>query len=60
VSIGAGSVIERSRVRDTIVGEGARVVSSEINDSLVGDGAVVESFDGSVSVSDHSEVHGAR
>ena len=60
VSIGAGSVIERSRVRDTIVGEGARIVSSEINDSLVGDGALVEGFDGVLSVSDHSEVRGAK
>jgi glucose-1-phosphate thymidylyltransferase len=56
VSIGAGSRIERSRVRDTIVGEGASVVDSSLAGSLIGDAAVVDGAQGQVNVSDHSVV----
>jgi len=56
VSIGAGSRIERSRVRDTIVGEGASVVDSSLVGSLIGDAAVVDGAQGQLNVSDHSVV----
>jgi glucose-1-phosphate thymidylyltransferase len=56
VSIGAGSVVERSVLRDTIVGERARVVASTLDHSLVGDSAVVEGVSGSVTVGNDSEV----
>ncbi|HEY2162951.1 MAG TPA: hypothetical protein VGH04_03125, partial [Gemmatimonadaceae bacterium] len=56
VSIGAGSRIERSRVRDTIVGQGASVLDSSLAGSLIGDAAVVDGAQGQVNVSDHSVV----
>ena len=56
VSVGAGSRIERSRIRDTIVGERASIVDSELAGSLIGDAAVVDGAQGQVNVSDHSVV----
>ena len=56
VSISAGTVIERSTLRDTIVGGGSRIVESRLRDSLLGDEVVVQGVTGAVSVGDHSEV----
>jgi len=56
VSVGAGSRIERSRIRDTIVGERASIIDSELAGSLIGDAAVVDGAQGQVNVSDHSVV----
>jgi glucose-1-phosphate thymidylyltransferase len=60
VSIGAGSTIDGSELRDTIVGSGSRVASSQLHNSLIGDAAVVEGVRGEVNVSDHSVVKVAR
>ncbi len=56
VSIGSGSRIERSRLRDTIVGQGASVIDSSLAASMIGDAAVVDGAQGQVNVSDHSVV----
>jgi glucose-1-phosphate thymidylyltransferase len=56
VSIGKGSTIERSQLRDTIVGEGASIVDSSLASSLIGDAAIVDGAHGQVNVSDHSVV----
>jgi glucose-1-phosphate thymidylyltransferase len=56
VSIGAGSRLEGSELRDTIVGSGSTVVNSMLTDSLIGDAAVVEGVRGQINVSDHSVV----
>ena len=56
VSISAGTTIERSTLRDTIVGGKARVVESRLRDSLLGDEVVVQGVTGAVCVGDHSEV----
>jgi glucose-1-phosphate thymidylyltransferase len=58
VSIGAGTVIENSTIRDTIIGARSRIVWSKLINSLVGDEAVVEGMEGEVSVSDHAQVRG--
>jgi glucose-1-phosphate thymidylyltransferase len=58
VSIGAGSEIVDSALRDTIVGEGSRITGTTLANSLIGDGAVVEDFEGEITISDHSEVRG--
>lgn len=60
VSIGAGSVIEGSTLRDTIVGDGATIKHSTLQNSLIGDAAVVEGFSGELTVSDHCEIRGDR
>jgi glucose-1-phosphate thymidylyltransferase len=60
VSIGAGTEIVGSTVRDAVIGEGARIARSRLQQSLVGDAAVIEDFEGEVSLGDHSELHGRR
>ena len=56
VSLGAGSRVEGSHLRDTIVGAGSTVRNSTLNGSMVGDGAVIDGVRGQVNVSDHSTV----
>ena len=56
VSIGAGSRVERSTLRDTIIGNGAIVTGSTLASSMIGDSAVVDGAKGRVNVSDHSVV----
>ncbi len=58
VSIGTGTTVEGSTLRDTIVGEGARISGSTLHDSLLGDAVVVEGFSGQATAGDHSEVRG--
>ncbi|HEU4995110.1 MAG TPA: sugar phosphate nucleotidyltransferase [Gemmatimonadaceae bacterium] len=56
VSISAGTVIEDSTLRDTIVGTKSRIVGSQLHDSLVGDEVVVEGLSGELTIGDHSEI----
>src|SRR5256885_1748205 len=56
VSLGAGSTVEGSELRDTIAGEQVKVLRSKLTGSLLGDSAVVEGVRGSVNVGDHSTV----
>jgi glucose-1-phosphate thymidylyltransferase len=56
VSIGAGSTVEKSELRDTIVGTGATVSNSKLALSMIGDAAVVDGVTGRLNVSDHSVV----
>ncbi len=56
VAIGAGSRLEGSELRDTIVGNDSTVTNSKLNDSMIGDSAVVEGVRGQINVSDHSVV----
>ncbi len=56
VSIGAGTTVDGSSLRDTIVGTGARIVGSTVHDSMIGDGAVVEGLSGRLTIGDHSEI----
>ena len=58
VSIGAGTVIEDSEVRHSIVGTKATITSSQVHDSLIGDETVVRRTRGSLTLGDHSEVLG--
>jgi glucose-1-phosphate thymidylyltransferase len=56
VSVSAGSTIEASELRDTIVGAKSTVRRSQLVNSMVGDEAVVEGIKGEITISDHSEV----
>jgi glucose-1-phosphate thymidylyltransferase len=56
VSIGAGSRVEGSTLRDTIVGSGAVIINATLAKSMIGDSAVVDGVHGSVNISDHSVV----
>jgi len=56
VSIGSGSRIEGSQLRDTIVGTGTTVSNSALTGSMIGDAAVIDGARGTLNVSDHSVV----
>jgi glucose-1-phosphate thymidylyltransferase len=58
VSVSAGSTIEDSQLRDTIIGAKSLVRRSTLTNSLIGDEAIVEGIRGEMTISDHSEVRG--
>ncbi len=58
VTVGAGTRIVRSTLRDAIIGDDARVEAAELHDSLVGDRTVVRSVTGSLNVGDDASVLG--
>src|SRR5918911_3455175 len=60
VSIGRGTTVQDSELRDTIVGTKSRIVRSRISNSLIGDSAVIEGLTGELTVADHSEVRNTK
>ncbi|MGZ8471536.1 MAG: sugar phosphate nucleotidyltransferase [Gemmatirosa sp.] len=56
VSIGAGTTVEGSTLRDTIIGTHSRVTGARLTNSIIGDAVKLEGLSGSVTVGDHSEV----
>jgi glucose-1-phosphate thymidylyltransferase len=56
VSIGAGTVVEGSELRDTIVGANGRVTRCRLERSYVGDAVTIEGLSGQANVGDHSVV----
>jgi len=56
VSIGTGSTVEKSELRDTIVGARSRILRSKLARSLVGDEVLLDGVEGEVTVGDHSEI----
>jgi len=56
VSLGAGSIVEHSTLRDTIAGSNCRIVRSTLVNSLIGDDVIVAGAKGEVTLGDHSEV----
>ena len=56
VSIGAGSVIEDSKIEHTIIGEKSKITRSKLSNSLVGDEAIIDGVNGTLTVGDNSEV----
>ena len=57
VSIGAGSIIDNSVIRDAVIGEKTRITRSELRNSLVGSEVHLAGVKGEVTMGDHSEVH---
>jgi glucose-1-phosphate thymidylyltransferase len=56
VTIGRGSRIENSVLRDVIIGQGSKVTGSELHDSLLGSHVDIRGVKGQLSVADHSEI----
>ena len=56
VSIGTGSVIEDSKIDNTIIGEKSKIARSTLSNSLVGDEVIIEGVNGTMTVGDNSEV----
>ena len=59
VTVGRGTTIRGSRLRDTIVGEASRIEDSDLHDSLIGDEVVIRAVRGQVDVGDQSVVNGS-
>src|SRR5688500_10971600 len=60
VTLGAGSVVEDSELKDTLVGERTKILRSVLHDSLIGDEAHVEGVRGELTMGDQSEVPGTQ
>lgn len=58
VSLGAGSVIRQSTVRDTVAGEQVTITNASLHDCFLGDHVRVEGVAGSINIGDHSEIRG--
>ncbi len=58
VSVGTGTTVDGSTLRDTIVGNDARITRSTLHHSLIGDRVVLEGFSGQATVGDDSDVRG--
>jgi glucose-1-phosphate thymidylyltransferase len=59
VSLSAGSRVDHSELKNTIVGAGATITNSALDGSLIGDAAVVDGVHGHINIGDHSTVkHG--
>jgi len=56
VTIEAGTTVEGSELRDTIVGSTSTIRNSVLRNSYIGDGAIVEGLRGETTIADHSEV----
>jgi len=56
VSIGRGSIIEKSELKDTLIGANTKIVKSTLQNSLIGDSVVIEGVHGELTLGDHSEV----
>lgn len=56
VSIGAGTTIEGSEIRDSVIGLGCTIMRSKLEQSLIGDEVIVQGVTGQVNLGSHSEV----
>ena len=56
VSIGKGTTVEGSELRDTIIGAKAKISGAKLTNSLLGDEVVVSGVSGELTVGDHSEI----
>ena len=56
VSVSAGTVIEDSTVRDSIIGEKTTIARSALHNSVIGNAVVLQGFKGDATLGDHSEL----
>jgi glucose-1-phosphate thymidylyltransferase len=56
VSVGAGSIIRHSRVRDAVIGDNTTIINSKLHDALIGDHVNVNGVHGTLNVGDHSDI----
>jgi glucose-1-phosphate thymidylyltransferase len=56
VTIEAGTTVEGSTLRNTIVGAKSTIRDSQLANSYIGDGAIVEGLKGETTIADHSEI----
>jgi glucose-1-phosphate thymidylyltransferase len=56
VTLGRGTAISGSRIRDTIVGSNSRLARCDLHDSLIGNGVLLSGAKGQVDIGDDSSV----
>ena len=56
VSVGKGTVLEDTAIKNAIVGERCRLVQCRFHDSLIGNDVVVRGFRGTATLGDHAEL----
>ena len=56
VSLGKGSSVSNSTLRDCVIGEKADIQDSTLHDSFIGDAAIIRGVSGALNVGDQSEV----
>lgn len=59
VSLLAGTVVENSTLKDTLVGTESRIMNATLSRSLVGDSATVENVSGEMNIGNNAEIHGS-
>ncbi|MBC8086428.1 MAG: NTP transferase domain-containing protein [Phycisphaerae bacterium] len=56
VSLGTGSEVHNSTLRDCVIGEKAKIRDASLHDSFIGDGALIHGVSGALNIGDQSEV----
>ena len=58
VSIGKGTVISGSTIRNSVIGDGCTIASSALHDSMLGNAVILNGVKGSMTLGDNSEFSG--
>ncbi len=58
VSLGTGSIVRQSTVRDTVAGERVTITNASLHDCMIGDDVLIEGVAGSLNIGDHSQLRG--
>ena len=58
VSIGRGTIISGSTIRNSVIGDGCTIASSVLHDSMLGNAVILNGVKGSMTVGDNSEFSG--
>lgn len=58
VSLGKGSTVRNSTMRDTVAGDSVHIEKAALHDSFIGDHVVVHGVSGAMTLGDHSELRG--
>ncbi len=58
VSIGKGTVISGSTIRNSVIGDGCTIASSAIHGSMIGNAVILNGVNGSMTLGDNSEFSG--
>lgn len=56
VSVGSGTTIRNSRVRDAMIGDNTTILNSKLHEALIGDNVNINGVHGTINVGDHSDI----
>jgi glucose-1-phosphate thymidylyltransferase len=58
VTLESGAIVDRSEIRDSMVGANSTIEDSKVHHALIGEHVMVQGFEGTLSVLSHSEIVG--